>query len=61
MIGKKRCPVCSSPVEKNDLVATIQMNTLSGLHEIQVCEPCGDFFDKSAEILQKSKRRDRHV
>jgi hypothetical protein len=48
---KVKCPVCSE--KQQQLAHELRLDTAEGPHSIYVCDTCADFFDKSAEILQK--------
>lgn len=52
LIGKK-CKACNKRVKKSRPMAKIILNTLDGEHEMQVCQECSDFWDKSADVIQK--------
>lgn len=54
----KRCKTCSKKFKKGEETASIRMDTLEGVHEIEICLECADFFDQSAEVLLKIKRKE---
>jgi len=33
----------------------LRLETLDGTHELEICEKCADFFDKSAEVIMKGR------
>ena len=58
--AKRRCHVCKEnrlPEEP----AIIRLKVREGIAEVLVCDECADFFDKSADVLQKRKRTDERI
>lgn len=51
MFGKKKCPVCAKKYPNDTTFHVLRLNTADGTHEIEICNDCADFFDKSAEVL----------
>lgn len=54
---EKLCHVCGVN-EMPDEPAILRLKVQDGIVEMNVCDDCADFFDKSAEVLQKRKRPD---
>lgn len=54
--SKKKCPVCSVKYKKNVVFHELRLQTADGLIEIEICESCADFFDKSAEVLSAGRK-----
>lgn len=52
---KTKCPGCGVKTPKEKLDAELRMETLDGVVSVFVCESCADFWDKSADILNRSK------
>lgn len=48
---KAKCKVCSAVLPSDN--AIIRLETSEGVHEIDVCNDCADFFEKSAEVLMR--------
>ena len=59
--SKKKCPVCSVKYKKNVPFHELRLQTADGTHEIEICESCADFFDKSAEVIMRGRRQDDTV
>lgn len=53
---KLKCPICNEKAE--DLSAEMRLDTSEGVHVINICPDCADFFDKSAEVLIRKKSSD---
>ena len=52
---KKKCPVCNSKFSSSEPFHEMRLNTSDGLHTLDICESCADFFDKSAEVIAKGR------
>jgi hypothetical protein len=52
---KKQCPVCKQKYSKDEPFHELRLQTSDGLHTLEICEACADFFDKSAEVLNRGK------
>jgi len=52
---KKRCPVCNFKFSSSEPFHEMRLNTSDGLHTLDICESCADFFDKSAEVIAKGR------
>lgn len=50
---KQKCPVCQEKAD--DLSAEMRLDTSEGIHTINICPNCADFFEKSTEVLLKKK------
>ena len=51
---KKMCHVCVSAVLPKQ-PATIRLDTQDGPVDVLICDECADFFEKSAEVLNRGK------
>lgn len=51
----KKCKTCESKM-KSGSPATIRLNTVDGIIELEICDECAEFFDSSAEVIMKGKR-----
>jgi len=49
-----KCKVCGVKIKGES--AFIRLKTAEGEHEIETCDQCGDFFEKSYEVLRKGKK-----
>lgn len=56
--GKKKCPVCDIKYPKDTSFHELRLDTLDGIHTLNICENCADFFDKSAEVIMKGRKDD---
>lgn len=52
----KKCKVCTTNKIKED-PAIIRLQTADGVVEVEVCDECADFFDKSADVLSKRRKK----
>jgi ribosome-binding protein aMBF1 (putative translation factor) len=48
LCGEKRLP---------EYPATLRVNVQDGVAEMLVCDECANFFDKTSEVLNDSKRK----
>lgn len=53
-LSKPKCKTCDKVYDKDDKPAVIRLETAEGIHEIEVCNECADFWDKSADVLQRN-------
>lgn len=51
------CHVCGSN-QLPEEPAILRLQVQDGTAEMSVCDECADFFDKSAEVLNKGKKID---
>lgn len=49
----KRCGVCAAKLSKDVEHPNVRLNTSDGVIELEICEECADFFDRSADIMRK--------
>ena len=56
--SKKKCPVCQKKYKKNVAFHELRLQTADGLIELDICESCADFFDKSAEVLSAGRKKE---
>lgn len=56
MIWKKKCPVCEDKYPKATPFHELRLQTADGVHSLEICEKCADFFDKSAEVIMKGRQ-----
>lgn len=53
---KAKCKVCSAALPADP--AILRVDTADGITELEVCNDCADFFEKSAEVLMKRNREE---
>lgn len=56
--NRKKCPVCEEKYKKNVGFHELRIQTADGVLELEICESCADFFDKSAEVLSSGRKKD---
>ena len=49
---KLKCPICNEKAE--DLSAEMRLDTSEGVHIINICPDCADFFDLRFDSLASS-------
>lgn len=57
-LKKKKCPVCEEKYPLTENFHELRLNTSDGVHSLEICEKCADFFDKSAEVIMKGRQED---
>lgn len=50
-----KCKTCDSKINIASS-ATIRLNTVDGVIELEICGACAEFFDSSAEVIMKGRR-----
>lgn len=56
---RRKCATCNKVLKpKKQPVHELRVGTADGIVELEVCEQCANFFDKSAEVLVKSRKKD---
>lgn len=58
MIFGKKCQSCHDKYPKSTAFHELRLNTADGILNLEICEKCADFFDKSAEVIMKGRRQD---
>ena len=48
---RPKCATCKKVLKKNKPVHELRLGTADGIVELEVCDTCADFFDKSADVL----------
>lgn len=56
IFGKKKCPVCEDKYPKKAQFHELRLETAEGLHTLEICVKCADFFDKSADVIMKGRK-----
>lgn len=55
--SKKKCAVCETKYKKNAVFHELRLQTADGVLELEICESCADFFDKSADVLSAGRKK----
>ena len=55
---RKKCAGCRKVLKAKTGIHEIRLESADGLLELEICNDCADFWDKSADILQ-SRGRDK--
>jgi hypothetical protein len=53
----KKCKVCKAKLRKDIEYPLIRLKSSDGMEEIEVCNNCANFFEGSADVLNKGKER----
>ena len=54
----KKCSICEVKFSLDVPFHEMRVNTDEGVVSLEICEECADFFDKSADILRKSRNQE---
>lgn len=55
-LRKPKCYTCDNALPEHPGI--LRLETADGLEEVEICDFCSEFFDKSAHILQNKKSED---
>ena len=55
---RPKCATCTKKFFKKDKVHIINVKTADGELELKVCDNCANFWDASADVLQKGRKQD---
>lgn len=55
---RKKCRTCKKVLKKKKPVHELRLQTADGLLEIEICDTCAQIWDASAEVLNKSRKKD---
>lgn len=61
ILNKNKCKMCNAKKKPNEEFSILRMQVQEGLIELEICEPCAEFFDKSAEVLRKKNGKDESI
>jgi hypothetical protein len=50
---RRKCTTCKKVLKKGADVHEIRLQSVDGISEFEICGDCADFWDKSAEVLQR--------
>jgi hypothetical protein len=56
--SKKKCPLCHQKYKKTVSFHELRLQTADGILELEICEVCADFLDKSAHVLSAGRKKD---
>jgi hypothetical protein len=51
---RKKCATCSTALTEKSGIHELRIDTADGIIDLEICSTCADFWDKSADVLQKS-------
>jgi hypothetical protein len=61
ILTKGKCKMCYAKKKPNEEFSILRMQVQEGLIELEICEPCAEFFDKSAEVLRNKNGKDESI
>jgi hypothetical protein len=50
---RKKCATCKAVLKENNGIHELRINTAEGIVDLEICGDCADFWDKSADVLQR--------
>ena len=50
---RKKCATCKVVLTDKTGIHELRINTTDGIVDLEICGDCADFWDKSADVLQK--------
>jgi hypothetical protein len=50
---RKKCATCEVVLKEKNGVHELRIKTADGIVDLEICGDCADFWDKSADVLQK--------
>lgn len=50
---RKKCATCKKVLKPKHGLHELRLDTADGQLELEICSDCADFWDKSADVLQK--------
>ncbi len=53
---RKKCATCSAALTEKSGIHELRIDTVDGIFDLEICSTCADFWDKSADVLQKRKK-----
>jgi hypothetical protein len=53
--------MCYAKKKPDEEFSILRMQVQEGLIELEICEPCAEFFDKSAEVLRNKNGKDESI
>ena len=56
MLVKPKCRGCKTTFKKGEHRAILEINTADGITKMLVCQACAKFWDKSADVLNNSRK-----
>ena len=56
---RKKCPLCKTVLKKKNGIAELRLDTADGPIEMEICMGCSTVLDKSAEVLNGSRKENK--
>lgn len=61
IFNKGKCKMCNAKKKPDEEFSILRMKVQEGTIELEICEPCANFFDKSAEVLRNKNGKDKSI
>lgn len=58
---RHKCGSCKKVFKKKDHVHVLKVKAEDGTIEMEICTNCANFWDASAEVLQRGRRDDDEI
>jgi RNase P subunit RPR2 len=55
---RKKCGTCKKVLKKKNSSHELRLQTADGMLEVEICDKCARFWDASAEVLTKGRKKD---
>ena len=55
---RKKCGTCKRVLKKKMTTHELRLQTADGMLEVEICDECARFWDASAEVLTKGRKKD---
>lgn len=55
---RKKCGTCKKVIKKKTITHELRLQTADGMLEVEICDDCARFWDASAEVLSKGRKKD---
>lgn len=52
---RRKCATCKKVLKAKNPVHELRVGTADGVIDLEICDDCARFWDKSAEVLSKGK------
>ena len=56
-----KCAGCGRKIKKGEPLSVLEINTTDGVIEMEVCKPCGDFWEASQKVIQSQNISSRNT
>lgn len=54
---RKKCGTCKKVLKKKHSIHELRLQTAEGVLELEICEDCATFWDASADVLTKHRKK----